>query len=74
MQDRWRKRVLLLEARKSFHLRFCHGLPEQGKYTFGSPICQESFLKAISILHSQEATQYSIGGPLFQAGQQWQVD
>ena len=41
---------------------------------FVTPICQKSFLKAISSPHSQEATQYSMGGPLFQAGQQWQVD
>ena len=66
--------VSLSEARKNFYLRFCHGLPEQGKYTSGGPIHQESFLKAIFVPCSQEATQYSAGGPLFQAGQQWQVD
>ena len=67
-------RVSLLETRKSFHLRFCHSLSEQGKSISSSLVCQEPFLQAISIPHSQEATQYSVGGSLFQAGQQWQVD
>ena len=42
-------RVSLLEARKSFHLWFCHSLPEQGKSVSGSLVHQESFLQAISI-------------------------
>ena len=58
-------RVSLLEARKSFHLRFCHSLPEQGKYTSGSLIHKESFLKTISVPYSQEATQHSTGRPCY---------
>ena len=66
--------VSLPEARKSFYLQFCYGLPEQDKLSSGGLVRQEFFLKTISILHSQKATKYSVGGPLFQASQQWQVD
>ena len=66
--------VPLSEARKSFHLWFCHSLPEQGKYTSSGPIHQEPFLQVISVPCSQKATSHSTGGPLFQAGQQWQID
>ena len=66
--------VSLQEARKSFYLRLCHDLSEQGKSVSGGLIHQELFLQVISILHSQKAIQYSMGGPLFQAGQQRQVD
>jgi len=66
--------VSLSEARKSFHLQYCHSFPEQDKSISGSLICQELFLQVISIPCFQEATQYSMDGPLFQAGQQWQVD
>ena len=51
-----------------------HGLPEQDKSVFSSLVCQEPLLQVLSIPHSQEATQYSMGGPLFQASQQWQVN
>ena len=48
---------------------------EPYKPTFhGGLVRQEPLFQAISIPCSQEATQYSVGGPLFQAGQQWQVD
>ena len=39
-------RVLLPEARKSFYLQFCHDLPEQGKFSSSSLICQELFPKS----------------------------
>ena len=67
-------RVSLPEARKSSHLQFWHGLPEQGKSVSGGLVHQEPFLQATSVPCSQKATQYSAGEPLFQAGQQWQVD
>ena len=73
MQGRQRKRPLSLTPR-SFHLWFCHDLPEQGKSVFGGLVCQEPLLQVLSVLRSKEATQYSAGGPLFQASQQWQVD
>ena len=67
-------RVSLPETRKSFHLQSYHGSPEQGKSISGSLIHQELFLQVTYIPCSQEAIQYSADGPLFQAGQQWQVD
>ena len=36
--------VSLLEVRKSFHLRFCHSLPEQGKFSSSSVKIEESGL------------------------------
>ena len=36
--------VSLLEARKSFHLQFCHSLPEQGKFSSSSIKIEESRL------------------------------
>jgi len=62
--------VLLLEARKGFYLQFYHSFSKQGKSISSGLIYQEPFLQVISIPCSQEATQYSAGGPLFQAGQQ----
>ena len=62
--------VPLPEARKSFYLWSYHNLLEQGKSISGGLIYQEPFLQFISILCSQEAIQYSVGGFLFQAGQQ----
>ena len=61
--------ISLLEARKSFHLQYCHGSPEQGKSISGSLIYQELFLQATFTPHSQEEIPYSVNGPLFQAGQ-----
>ena len=48
--------VSLPEAKKSFYLWFCHGLPEQGKSISSGLVHQELFFQAIFVPHSQEVT------------------
>ena len=76
MQGKQRKRPLSLTlgSKEKLLSLVLYGSPEQDKPISGSLIHQELFLQVIFIPCSQEATQYSVDGPLFQAGQQWQVD
>jgi len=64
--------VSLLEARKASTSGLA--MASQNKANSSSLIYQDLLPEIISILHFQETTKFSTSGPLFQAGQQWQVN